>query len=611
MMITRQAGRGWWCRLGWAAAGACLRERQRLCLKQRPPGSFAPRASRSGSARDCSHQANSMHVSMQPHPLLQRHPAPPATRLTHCQGAAPARSRVARCGAAQDAAPLVDALWQRGNRDDASFHVPGHKVAWPVARCGLQFARCRRANAVAARHLAPGCQIANCCAQRGKGVTGQFQQLAGSSLGFDLTEIAGLDYLSSPTGVIDQAQRLAAELFGADHTWFLVNGCSGGIHAAVMATCGPGQTLLVARNCHLSVFSAMVLAGEIRSRSCCTAGSPPAAACRSPAAPVAQPLPARSARRLQCQRLSTQLPAPQAASPGGSSRSAISSTASRTASHRRRCARPCSRRSRQGATWAPSCSYRPPTTAPQLAWQVGRAACCTSSASRRAPLACCTRRCTDSTALQWRHTSNRPSAAAAQSRLPPATHQPTARVQSTLPCTAELADICHQHGLPLLVDEAHGAHFGLHPAAPASALSCGADLVVQSTHKTLSSMTQSAMLHLRGPRAQPRRVSRALQTLQSSSPSYLLMASLDAARQLAATPGFLDGAVAAAQAARAGLQAVPGLRLLGTGGGLAAGAGALQSVAAWDPLRVVVDTAGGLGLGGFQAAALLEEQHGG
>ena len=92
-------------------------------------------------------------------------------------------------------------------------------------------------------------------------MTQQFHELAGDALQFDLTEIAGLDYLSSPTGVIAQAQDLAAELFSADHTWFLVNGCSVGIHAAVMATCKPGQTLLVARNCHLSVFSAMVLSG--------------------------------------------------------------------------------------------------------------------------------------------------------------------------------------------------------------------------------------------------------------------------------------------------------------------------------------------------------------
>lgn len=78
--------------------------------------------------------------------------------------------------------------------------------------------------------------------------------------------VAGLDYLSSPTGPINEAQQLAASAFGADQTWFLVNGTSGGLHAAIMAACGTSTahevpTLVVARNCHLSAVSAMVFAG--------------------------------------------------------------------------------------------------------------------------------------------------------------------------------------------------------------------------------------------------------------------------------------------------------------------------------------------------------------
>ena len=80
----------------------------------------------------------------------------------------------------------------------------------------------------------------------------------------------GLDYLSSPSGPILEAQRLAAETFGADQTWFLVNGCTAGVHAAVMASAGPGDTLLVARNCHLSAFSAMVLSGVCGDRGACS-----------------------------------------------------------------------------------------------------------------------------------------------------------------------------------------------------------------------------------------------------------------------------------------------------------------------------------------------------
>jgi len=77
-----------------------------------------------------------------------------------------------------------------------------------------------------------------------------------------LPRAAGLDNLGAPSGVIAEAQALAAQAFGADHTWFVVNGCSSAIHAAVMACAGPGDTLLVARNCHLSVFSAMVMSGR-------------------------------------------------------------------------------------------------------------------------------------------------------------------------------------------------------------------------------------------------------------------------------------------------------------------------------------------------------------
>lgn len=73
----------------------------------------------------------------------------------------------------------------------------------------------------------------------------------------------GLDYLSSPSGVIKAAQELAARAFNAQQTWFLVNGCSVAIHAAVMATVRPGQALLLARNCHLSAFAACVLSDAV------------------------------------------------------------------------------------------------------------------------------------------------------------------------------------------------------------------------------------------------------------------------------------------------------------------------------------------------------------
>ncbi|AJY74901.1 aminotransferase class I/II-fold pyridoxal phosphate-dependent enzyme [Paenibacillus beijingensis] len=94
------------------------------------------------------------------------------------------------------------------------------------------------------------------------------------------------------------------------------------------------------------------------------------------------------------------------------------------------------------------------------------------------------------------------------------------------------AEAAHRQGALLLVDEAHGAHYGHHPELPQSALQAGADGVVQSTHKTLSAMTMGAMLHVQGHRLNRAALSNALSMIQSSSPSYPIMASLDIARAI-------------------------------------------------------------------------------
>lgn len=92
-----------------------------------------------------------------------------------------------------------------------------------------------------------------------------------------------------------------------------------------------------------------------------------------------------------------------------------------------------------------------------------------------------------------------------------------------------IARICHGRGLPLIVDEAHGAHLGLVPSCgfPESAVRQGADLVVQSPHKTLGSLTQTALLHVCSDRIPAERVRRQLEIYETSSPSYPLMISLD------------------------------------------------------------------------------------
>ncbi|XP_078170125.1 uncharacterized protein LOC144564401 [Carex rostrata] len=124
-------------------------------------------------------------------------------------------------------------------------------------------------------------------------------------------------------------------------------------------------------------------------------------------------------------------------------------------------------------------------------------------------------------------------------------------------------EICHRLCTPVIADEAHGAHFRFNKTFPRSALEQGADLTVQFTHKVLSSLTQSLMLHLSGDLVDPAQVSKCLQLLQSTSPNYLLLASLDAARaQLADEMSIFDKTVNLAIKARKLIREIPGITLL-------------------------------------------------
>lgn len=93
---------------------------------------------------------------------------------------------------------------------------------------------------------------------------------------------------------------------------------------------------------------------------------------------------------------------------------------------------------------------------------------------------------------------------------------------------AAIAACCHAHGAALIVDEAHGAHFGFGAGFPENAVRLGADAVIMSLHKTLPSFTQTALLHCNGTRIDPGRVARYLGVYETSSPSYLFMAGMDA-----------------------------------------------------------------------------------
>lgn len=102
---------------------------------------------------------------------------------------------------------------------------------------------------------------------------------------------------------------------------------------------------------------------------------------------------------------------------------------------------------------------------------------------------------------------------------------------------AEIARIVHQYGIPLIVDEAHGAHLGFAEGFAKNSCQCGADLVIHSVHKTLPALTQSALLHVSGDLIDRELLKRFLHIYQSSSPSYVLMAGIDNALQIVEEQG--------------------------------------------------------------------------
>ncbi|AZU61371.1 aminotransferase class I/II-fold pyridoxal phosphate-dependent enzyme [Neobacillus mesonae] len=126
----------------------------------------------------------------------------------------------------QNQTPLFSGLLQHAKRNPIQFHIPGHK--------------------------------------KGAGIDPEFRQFIGdNALSIDLINIGPLDDLHHPKGMIKQAQELAAKAFGADHTFFSVQGTSGAIMTMVMAVCGPGEKIIVPRNVHKSVMSAIVFSGAI------------------------------------------------------------------------------------------------------------------------------------------------------------------------------------------------------------------------------------------------------------------------------------------------------------------------------------------------------------
>lgn len=315
-----------------------------------------------------------------------------------------------------------------------------------------------------------------------RGVNPRFLEAVGEQVfRYDLSEAEGLDDLHHPEGAIREAEELAAELYGSDRCWFLVNGTTCGNEAMILSAAGPGEKIMVPRNAHKSVLMGLILSGA-----------------------------------------------------------------------------------------------RPVWIQPEYLEDWGLFGAVTPQAVEEG-----FRREPDCRAVFL---------------VSPTYYGICSDIQA-------IAKICHRHRALLLVDEAHGSHLYFSEKFPQGALRQGADLCAQSTHKTAGSMTQSSMLHLRGPLADPDRVDENLKLVMSTSPSYLLMASLDAARCELALHGreMMDKTGELAALAEERLRKIPGIQVLEET------SGALRFRK--DPARLVF-SARELGIGGYELQERLYREYG-
>ena len=234
----------------------------------------------------------------------------------------------------------------------------------------------------------------------------------GNPFFIDITEIEGFDNLYRAEGVLKEAQKRAAALYGSEETHYLVNGSTGGILAAISGCTTFGGRILMVRNSHKSAYHAAMLRG------------------------------------LDTAYL---YPADPPESPGFMSK------------------------------WGINGQILPGDVEKSLAEEEGIQAVFITS--------------------------------------------PT--YDGVVSDIRAIAAAAHRHGLPLIVDEAHGAHLSFSEYFPESALACGADVVIHSLHKTLPALTQSALIHINGSLADAGRIRRYLSVYQTSSPSYVLMAGMD------------------------------------------------------------------------------------
>ncbi|MFJ8109375.1 aminotransferase class I/II-fold pyridoxal phosphate-dependent enzyme [Streptomyces sp. NPDC096132] len=166
-----------------------------------------------------------------------------------------------------------------------------------------------------------------------------------------------------------------------------------------------------------------------------------------------------------------------------------------------------------------------------------------------------------------------------------------------------VAEVCHRRSLPLVVDEAWGAHLPFHPDLPSWAMDAGADICVTSIHKMGSGLEQGSVFHLRGGLVPPEVLRMRADLLGTTSPSVLLYAGLDGWRRQMALHGeeLMGGALTLAAETRAAIEQINGMHVDGRDD--FCGPGLANDL---DPLPVVIDLTG-LGISGFQAADWLRE----
>lgn len=296
----------------------------------------------------------------------------------------------------------------------------------------------------------------------------------------DVTQVPGIDDLLMPAGPIVEAQRLAADLWGARETHFLVNGTSSGIHAAMLTVCAAGDLLGIPRAAHRSVVEGLILSGAMPRWIPCSVD--PVFGCALPPTEAAVLEAARGARMIVLTR---------------------------------------------------------PTFYGDVA------------------------------GLTWVHS---------------------------------LAS----YDTILLVDEAWGAHLGFHPETPPGACRAGADLVVNSTHKTAGALSGGSMLHLCSGRVDGERLASAVRMLTTTSPYYGTLASLDGARRNLAVHALerVSAILAATRRTREELAAIPGIDVAGP-----ERSERFEAVSAFDETRLCFSALKG-GLTGTEVAEALRREHG-